>query len=117
MTEQNQPTIRRIDDKRNPPRDEYQRYVDVWFTNGVKVRHVVDNHDQYFTQVFHPDDHDTVWDDILIEQDFEVSELDEYLVVWLDVTTNELQRESSEDWTTKMITMEDRASVTNVQYE
>ena len=111
------PTITGIDDERNPDRDEYERFIDVWWSNGTRTRHVVDEHGQYIEQAFHSSDQNTVWDDFLIETEFDPQQLDEYVVVWLDVKLDKLQRDELNDWSTQMIRENGRGSASNVRYE
>jgi len=112
------PTVSKIDDVRTPERSEYERYVDVWFTNGAKVRHVVDEQGRMLEQVFRADDPSTVWDDIVVERFGMSSEdIDEYVITWLDVTLDDMRSGVFESWDVSLIVGESTSSPTNVQYE
>lgn len=107
-------TISDIRRKPNPDRDEYEQYIDVVFSNGVKVRHVVDTDGQYLEQVFNANNWDTVWDDVLVEDNFD-GNLDEYVMVWLDVTMESLN-DAGESWDMKIIRGDITASPTNIRH-
>jgi len=111
------PTIVDIDDANSPERDEYQRYIDVWFSNGTRIRHVVDQDGRYIEQAFDSNDHDAVWDDFVIEDNVDPTVLDENVMVWLEIVTEELEREETSDWSALMIRENGTASPTNVAYE
>lgn len=111
------PTIAGIDTVNSPERDEYQRYIDIWFSNGTRIRHVVDQHGRYIEQAFDSNDHDSVWDDFEITDNIDPAALDENVMTWLRIVTEELEREETADWSAQMIRENGTASPTNVVYE
>lgn len=114
----NKLTVTRVDDVRNPQREAYRRYIDVYFSNDSKVRHVVENNGQYLEQAFIPDDHDTVYDDHVVVRDgFDPTDLDEYVTTWLDVTLDEARNKNTSTWPLNVLTRTEQASPTNVRYE
>jgi len=109
-------TITKYDRVSNPDHPDYQAYIGVMFSTGVYVRHTVVTDNQYLIQVFMPDDYDSVYDDICVEDYLDTDNLDEYVSVWLDVTLEELNDGDVQSWDQKLITGDKSSSPTNVRF-
>jgi len=109
-------TVTDYDRTMRPNHPEYDVAITVTFSTGVRIRHVVTLDRQYLEQVFRPEDYDTVYDDIVVDDEFDPSELDSYVSVWLDVTMEDLQNKT-ENWDSKLIRGDSSSSPTNVRFE
>jgi len=115
VLERHTSTITNIDRNDNPNHSNYQRYISVMFSTGVRVRHVVTSEKKYIEQVFHPDDYDSVYDDIVVDGCINSEALDEWFTGWLNVIMKEI--EDGDHWDVKHIRGDRTASPTNVQFE
>jgi len=109
-------TITQYDRVSLPDHPDYRAYIGVMFSTGVYVRHTVTTDGKYLEQIFMPDDYDSVYDDILVEDEFDRAELDEYVSVWLDVTLEEINQEEVGSWDQKLIRGDRSGSPTNIRF-
>lgn len=107
-------TVTNVRRNYNPSHEKYAAYVEVDFSTGVRVRHALATDGRYLEQIFLAEDYDSVYDDALIEDDFDVNDLDGYVLEWMDVTMEEINSVSGSSWDQFMIRNEESPSATNL---